>query len=67
MAPRNVIGDWVMAAVLEEFERLGAFSSFYSGDSARPRLEAIRDLRFGDAEMQRRLSLLQQRFGPRSQ
>ena len=62
--PRNAIGDWVLAAVLEEFERLGSFSSFYSGASARPRLEAIDNLRFGGAEMQRRSSLLQQRFGP---
>jgi len=62
--PRNVIGDWALAAVLEEFERLGSFSSFYSGRSARPRLEAIRNLRFGGAEMERRGSLHQQRFGP---
>ena len=63
----NAIGDWILASVLEEFERIGSFSSFYSGASARPRLEAIRDLRFGGAEMQRRLSLLEQRFGPPSQ
>ena len=64
--PRNAIGDWVLAAVLEEFERAGSFSSFYSGAAARPVLEAIRDLRFGGAEMERRLSLLQQRFATAS-
>lgn len=61
--PREALGNWVLSAVLEELERLSAFSSFYTGASARRRLEIIRDLGFGSAEMQRRLSLLQQRFG----
>lgn len=63
LAPGNAIGNWVLAAVLEEIERLGSFSSFYTGTSARLRLEAISALGFGDAEMARRLSLLQTRFG----
>jgi len=61
--PGEALGNWVLAAVLEELERLGSFSSFYTGAAARQRLEIIRDLGFGSAEMQRRLSLLQQRFG----
>jgi len=61
--PGNAIGNWVMAAVLEENERLGSFSSFYTGVSAQQRLEIIRTLGFGSAEMERRLSLLQKRFG----
>ena len=61
--PGDAIGDWILAGVLEEFERIGSYSSFYSGASARQRLETIRNLKFGGAEMDRRLSLLQQRFG----
>ena len=61
--PGAVIGNWVLAAVLEEFERLENYSSFYKGISARQRLENIRDLGFGSAEMARRLLLLQTRFG----
>lgn len=61
--PGEAIGNWVLAAVLEEIERLGSFSSFYTGTSALQRLESIRALGFGGAEMERRLCLLQKRFG----
>jgi hypothetical protein len=61
--PGDGIGNWVLAAVLEEMERLGSFSSFYTGVSAQQRLEMIRDLGFGSSEMARRLRLLQNRFG----
>lgn len=58
----EAIGNWALASVLEEFERLAAFSSFYTGVSALQRLEMIRDLGFGSAEMDRRLRLLKKRF-----
>jgi FkbM family methyltransferase len=58
----EVLANWVLSAVLEELERSGSFSSFYTGDSSRQRLEIIRDLGFGSAEMERRLMLVQQRF-----
>jgi FkbM family methyltransferase len=61
--PGDALGNWILAAVLEELERKGSFSSYYTGPSARQRLEAIRDLGFGSPEMQRRLSLLQRCFG----
>lgn len=61
--PGEAIDNWILAAVLEEFEQLGLFSSFYAGASARQRLELIRELGFGSAEMDRRLRLLQKRFG----
>lgn len=61
--PREARGDWIAAATLEEFERAGSYSSFYTGMAARQRLEIIRDLGYGSSEMQRRLSLLQRRFG----
>jgi FkbM family methyltransferase len=61
--PREALGEWIVAASLEEFERAGSYSSFYTGMAARQRLEVIRKLGYGSAEMQRRLSLLQRRFG----
>ena len=60
--PRDSIGDWVMAAALEELERLAAFSSFYTRETTLPRLDAIRRLGFASAEMQRRAALIRQRF-----
>jgi len=60
--PGETLGKWVLSAALEEFELLEFFSSFYAGESARQRLETIRELGFGSAEMERRLMLLQQRF-----
>lgn len=62
IAPGAAPFKWVLAAALEEFERLVAFSSFYTGLDARSRLETIQSLGFGSPEMQRRLRLLQQRF-----
>jgi FkbM family methyltransferase len=59
----EAIGNWVLGALLEELEQLQAFSSFYTGESARQCLEIIRDLGFGSAEMKRRLHLVQKRFG----
>ena len=61
--PGKAVGDWVLAATLEEFERLEHYSSFYTGIGAKQRLEIIRDIGLGSAEMSRRLQLLQQRFG----
>jgi hypothetical protein len=62
VVPRASIGDWVLAAALEELERLAAFSSFYTRETTLPRLEAIRGLGFASAEMQRRAALIRQRF-----
>ena len=62
VAPGEAPGNWVLAAALEELERLAAYSSFYTGVDARPRLEAIRALGFGSEEMERRLGLLKERF-----
>lgn len=54
---------WVVSAVLEEQERNTNFSSIYTGTSGRANLETIRALGFGGAEMQRRLDLINQRYG----
>lgn len=63
MTPGAGIGNWILGSVLEELERLGAFSSFYTGAATRQRLEAIVELGFASDEMKRRLRLLKQRFG----
>ncbi|MEO8006167.1 MAG: FkbM family methyltransferase, partial [Betaproteobacteria bacterium] len=39
LRPGESLGDWVLAGALEELERLGSFSSFYTGLSAKGRLE----------------------------
>lgn len=57
------IANWLTAAVLEGIEQLGSFSSFYTGVSARRRLEIIASLGFGSEEMSRRSRLLERRFG----
>jgi len=60
--PKQSIGNWVVGSALEEIERNGAFSSFYTGPSALQRLHAIKTLEIGSPEMARRLELVQQRF-----
>jgi FkbM family methyltransferase len=62
IVPREDVGKWALAATLEELERLGAFSSFYTGNTARSRLDMIASLGFASAEMTRRLQLLQMKF-----
>ncbi|MEF8699914.1 MAG: FkbM family methyltransferase [Candidatus Accumulibacter sp. UW20] len=64
LLPGEAIGNWVLAAVFEELERLGSFSSFYTGDEAAlQRLQIIAELGYGSPEMQRRLGLVQARRG----
>lgn len=63
LSPNQTIDRWVLASILEELERLRHYSSFYTGVSTQQNLEVIRDLGFGSAEMERRLQLLQTRFG----
>ena len=66
IAPRESIQRWLLAAVLEEFERLSTFSSFYTGEMALKRLEIIASLGYESAEMRRRLLLVRTRF-PKSE
>jgi FkbM family methyltransferase len=62
LVPGNSIGDWVMAAALEEIERLSAHSSFYTLLKTLTRLDMICGLGFASAEMRRRAALIRQRF-----
>jgi hypothetical protein len=60
--PKDALGNWVVCSTLEELEMSASFSSFYTGQAARPRLELIRHLGFGSPEMARRLALVEKRF-----
>ena len=61
--PGDSVSNWILASVLEQLERLMSYSSFYTGNAARQRLEIIRSLGFASPEMDRRLHLVQTRFG----
>jgi protein O-GlcNAc transferase len=61
--PREAMADWLLASVLEQLERLVAYSSFYTGNAARRRLELIGNLGFATPEMDRRLHLVKTRLG----
>lgn len=61
--PGDRIGDWILAATLEELEQVSSFSSYFTGAAALPRLERIHRLGFAGAEMQRRLLLVKRRCG----
>lgn len=61
--PGEDFGNWLLASILEEFERLRSYSSFFTGASSLQLLQVIRTLGFGSAEMDRRLRLLQKRCG----
>jgi FkbM family methyltransferase len=60
--PRSALVDWVMAAGLEELERLSSLSSFFTRDATLRRLDVIRGLGYASEEMQRRATLIRQRF-----
>jgi FkbM family methyltransferase len=60
--PRENIQDWILAGALEELEKLNAFSSYYTGEGSRRRLELIASLGYESDEMRRRLLLIQTRF-----
>jgi FkbM family methyltransferase len=62
IAPRADLKDWFRASVLEEFERISSFSSFFTGETALTRLETIASLGYGSEEMSRRLQLVRIRF-----
>jgi FkbM family methyltransferase len=60
IAPGEALGNWILAAVLEQLEQRERLSSFYAGASALDRLEAIHALGFGSPSMDRRLELVRQ-------
>jgi FkbM family methyltransferase len=60
--PGADVATWCLAAILDELERVSSFSSFYTGVDAQPRLEFVCSLGINSDDMERRLSLLYQRF-----
>lgn len=60
--PGAALGNWIIAAALEQLENREAFSTFYVGPRALDRLEAIHALGYGGADMERRLSLVRLRI-----
>jgi FkbM family methyltransferase len=62
IAPSDNMGTWCYAAILEQIEKIGSFSSFYTGRSAQQRLEFICNMGLNREEMSRRLSLIHKRF-----
>ncbi len=64
--PGPRMDQWLLAATIEAFELNGAYSSFYSGDTARARLESFQALcatnpSFASPQMARRLDLVRAR------
>jgi FkbM family methyltransferase len=55
--------EWIHCAVVEQWERLRHFSSFYTGSSSLPLLEAIAKLPYRSAEMERRRQLIRMHAG----
>lgn len=60
-APGEDFNEWQMAGVLEQFERLRAFSSYFSGLEVVPMLERLIRTGFASEEMKRRLALIRTR------
>jgi len=63
--PPDLVMQWavILAAVLEGLEAMSSFSSFYSGQASRGRLEFLRKIGIQSPEMARRWALLDARFG----
>jgi FkbM family methyltransferase len=61
--PGERLGDWAVSALLEQIERLRAFSGFFDKNpkDALPRLKLLARLGFQSPEMARRLSLAEAR------
>lgn len=55
--------SWLEAAALSALEQLSSFSGFYTGQGAIPRLKRIDSLGFSQDLSCRRLQLIQQRYG----
>ncbi len=61
--PKGMLGNWCLAQILAERERLHAFSSYFTDASSLPILDIIERLDYPDPEMALRGNLIRQRFG----
>jgi protein O-GlcNAc transferase len=60
--PGQRLPDWVLCSVLEQFERLRAFSSYFGGSETLQLLESIVATGFASDDMIRRLQLVKERL-----
>lgn len=59
-------GEWLECAVLEQYEKLRAHSSFFLGSDALPLLESVSARHYRSPEMERRRQLVRMRCGVQS-
>ena len=60
--PDNRPMEWVISSLFEQYEKLNAFSSYYTGTKSLPLLKKLISMGFQSQEMERRLKLIQKRF-----
>ncbi len=60
--PENRIKEWIISSILEQYEKLHAFSSYFTGKNSLQILKKLGTLGFQSPEMERRLHLIQKRF-----
>lgn len=65
--PRNELGHWVLASVLDQWEMLSHFSSYFTGVVSLGNLEAIKQLGFCKPDMEKRIQLLRKRLPPKAE
>lgn len=61
MQPGDRLAEWLFASVLEQREKLRAFSTFFTGQESLAVLEAVRGTGFQSKETERRIELIRQR------
>jgi len=61
--PGNIAGQWLVYSALETREICQSFSSYFTGKNSLPDLELMKTFPFFSDEMERRLQLIQRRFG----
>lgn len=60
--PGDRIAEWIYASILEQREKLRAFSSYYTGKESLEILDKIKDIGFQSHEMERRRQLIRMRY-----
>ena len=58
LTPGPNCANWLLASLLEQYEKLHSFSSYFSGEKALPVLEKLEETGFLSEEMERRLMLV---------
>src|SRR3989344_3477511 len=61
--PGENMGNWIAAAIIEQWEKLHAFSSYFTGTASLSMLETLKKSGLQSAEMERRRQLIRMRAG----